>query len=109
MNKGKNKVKFYRLLEVLKHYSNQENPLTRKETNIYMKTKGYDEIKDNRTIDGYIRNLIKLGYDIEVIEKNKNYKAYYLASHDFEVHEISILSGCIYASKFITKKKVLSL
>lgn len=105
MNKGKNNEKFYLLLEILKEYSDQDNVLTCKDINIHLNNKGYEQIKDNRTIDGYVRNLIKLGHDIEVIEKNKNYKAYYLASHEFEAHEIRILSDCIYASKFITKKK----
>lgn len=105
MNKGKNIEKFYLLLEILKEYSDQDHPLTRKEINMHMKNKGYEQIKDNRTIDGYVRNLRNFGHDIDVIEENKNYKAYYLASHELETHEIRILSDCIYASKFITKKK----
>ena len=105
MNKSKNNEKFHTLLKILKKYSNKENPLTRREINMYMKNEGYDEIKDLRTINRYIIDLINLGYDIEIIEKNKNYKAYYLASYEFDPHEIKILSDCIYASKFITKKK----
>lgn len=100
-----NKEKFHILLEILIEYSNEDNILTAKDINTYMKIKGYEPIKDNRTINKYIRKLMSLGYDIEIIENNNNYKGYYMASHHLEPYEIKLLSNCIYASKFITRKK----
>ncbi|RDY28418.1 WYL domain-containing protein [Romboutsia weinsteinii] len=100
-----NHIKFYTLIEILKKYSNEENILTKKEIDILMIKKGIQPINDSRTISKYINDLIKLGFDIEIIEKNNNFKGYYMVHHEFEPYELRILADCIYASKFITKKK----
>lgn len=100
-----NHIKFYILMEILKQYSDEENILSKKDIDRYMKENGYEPIKDNRTVHRYIEDMIKLGLDIEIIEKDNNYKGYYMVSHELEPYELRILSDCIYASKFITKKK----
>lgn len=100
-----NHIKFYILIEILKQYSDEDNILSKKDIDRYMKEKGYDPIGDKRTVHRYIQDLIKLGLDIEIVEKNNNYKGYYMISHEFEQYELRILADCVYSSKFITKKK----
>lgn len=100
-----NHIKFYRLIEVLKQYSDEKNILSKKDIDRYMKEKGYDPIVDKRTVHRYIQDLIELGLDIEIVEKNNNYKGYYMNSHEFELCELRILADCVYANKFITKNK----
>ena len=99
-----NNIKFYILGEILRNYSDEENILTLKEINKYMTEKNIEEIKDLRTLNRYIENLQYVGFDIQEGTKDKS-KGYYVASREFEPHEIRILSDCVRSSKFISKDK----
>ena len=88
------------VLNILKEYSDESNPLTQKE----IKEKLYNIYGvecDRKTIAEKIDSLIFAGYDVEKVASG----GCYLGEREFEPSEISFLIDAVFSSKAIDSKK----
>lgn len=95
------KIKLLYLLDILKKYSDEQNPLTTNEILDYLKK--YDVESERKSIYSDIEVLRQFGMDI--IDTRVPKRGYYLAEREFEVPEIYLLTDAVQAAGFITPKK----
>lgn len=93
------------ILNVLKKYSNEENPISSNKIGELI-SEEYDVTIDSRTIRRNIELLIqKFGYDIETWQENK--KGYFIRTDpdkDFELGELSMIINTFAYSNFLPDK-----
>ena len=88
------------LLEILKEYSDGDNIL--KMSDIIHKMKhDYGLSVDRRTVYSCVAVLSEMGYDISVPDENG--QGYYLASREFDVSEVRLMTDSIYFNPGITE------
>lgn len=88
------------VLEILKEYSDSDNIL--KMSDIIHKMKhDYGLSIDRRTVHSCVAVLTEMGYDISTPDENDG-KGFYLASREFDVSEVRLLTDSIYSNPGIT-------
>lgn len=80
------------LWEILNEYSDCDNILRMSDI-IYKMKHDYDLSVDRRTVYSCIAVLTEMGYDISIPDENG--RGYYLASRDFDVSEIRLLTDSV--------------
>ena len=95
------KLKILYIVNILKEYSDEENPLNATEICDYLEKYGIRA--ERKAIYDDIENLIYYGYDI--IKTRGKKSGYFLASREFELPEIYLLTDAVQAADFITPKK----
>lgn len=94
------KLKILYVLDILKKYSDEQNPVTSNEICEYLDQVGIPA--ERKSVYKDIEALIDYGYDIIY---SQSPKGYFLASREFEEPEIFLLSDAVRTAKFITPKK----
>ena len=95
------KVKLLYIIKILTEFTDDEHPLSA--TEICEKLAAYDVTAERKAIYDDIECLISYGYDIIQTRVPKN--GYFLASRDFELPEVFLLSDAVRTAKFISEKK----
>lgn len=95
------KVKLLYIIKILNELTDEEHPLSA--TQICEKLASYGVTAERKAIYDDIECLISFGYDIIQTRVPKN--GYFLASRDFELPEIFLLSDAVRTAKFISEKK----
>ena len=95
------KIKIVALLNILKEQTDENNPLNAQEICSKLNEMGIDA--ERKSIYGDIEELNNFGYDI--IHTRTPKAGYYLASRDFEIPEVYLLTDAVCAASFITVKK----
>lgn len=90
------------IYEILRKYSDENNPLTRKEIESFLSL-NYDISFNRNTFTEYIHEMQNLDMDIFIENENINGKIYryYLGERTFEKSEIHLLCNAVYATHFI--------
>lgn len=94
-------IKTVALLDILKKYSDEENPINALEIAEKLKSMGIEA--ERKSVYRNIDALIDYGYDI--ISTRTPRVGYYLAEKVFELPEIYLLTDAVQAASFITVKK----
>ena len=103
MPKGKNqKFKLYYLARIMVEKTDETHYITMPE--IMEQLARYEVTADRKSIYNDLRDLEKLGIEVEGEPVGKGYH-YHVISHQFELPELKLLVDAIQSSKFITKKK----
>ena len=103
MSRGKNqKFKLYYLAKIMLEKTDEEHYITMPE--IMAQLGRYDVTADRKSIYSDLRDLEKLGIEVEGEPIGKGYH-YYVINRQFELPELKLLVDSIQASKFITEKK----
>ena len=103
MSRGKNqKFKLYYLAKIMLEKTDEEHYITMPE--IMAQLGRYDVTADRKSIYSDLRDLEKLGIEVEGEPIGKGYH-YHVINHQFELPELKLLVDSIQASKFITEKK----
>lgn len=103
MPKGKNqKFKLYYLAKIMVEKTDETHYITMPE--IMEQLARYEVTADRKSIYNDLRDLEKLGIEVEGEPVGKGYH-YHVISHQFELPELKLLVDAIQSSKFITKKK----
>lgn len=103
MSRGKNqKFKLYYLAKIMLEKTDEEHYITMPE--IMEQLGRYDVTADRKSIYSDLRDLEKLGIEVEGEPIGKGYH-YYVINRQFELPELKLLVDSIQASKFITEKK----
>jgi len=105
-NQSKQKIKLLYLMEVLLSKTDEKVRLTTQDLIDYLASKDIEV--ERKTIFADIATLKEFGLDIEV-SKTKENGGYYVASRDFELPEIKLITEAILSSRFISVKKSKSL
>jgi len=106
MSRGKNqKFKLYYLAKIMLEKTDEEHYITMPE--IMAQLGRYDVTADRKSIYSDLRDLEKLGIEVEGEPIGKGYH-YHVINHQFELPELKLLVDSIQASKFITEKKRIS-
>ena len=95
------KLKILYIVDILKEYSDEEHPLNATEICNYLGKYGIRA--ERKAIYDDIENLIDYGFDIIKTKGKKS--GYFLASREFEIPEIYLLTDAVQAADFITPKK----
>lgn len=95
------KIKIVAILDILKSETDENNPLSAEE--LCSRLAEMDITSERKSIYGDIDALIDYGYDI--IHTRTPKSGYYLASRDFELPEVYLLTDAVQAASFITVKK----
>ncbi|MBO4468213.1 MAG: WYL domain-containing protein, partial [Clostridia bacterium] len=95
------KLKLLYIIEILKHYTDEDHPLSALEICDKLEQKGISA--ERKAIYSDIENLVNFGYDVIFTRVPK--PGYFLASREFETPEIYLLCDAIRTAKFITPKK----
>ena len=95
------KVKLLYIIKILTEFTDEQHPLSA--TEICDRLAAYDITAERKAIYDDINCLIDFGYDIVQTRVPKN--GYFLASRDFELPEIFLLSDAVRTAKFISEKK----
>ena len=95
------KLKILYIIDILKKYSDEDHPLSAKEICSYLED--YDISAERKAIYDDIENLIFYGFDI--IKTRTPKSGVFLASRDFEIPEIYLLTDAVQSADFITPKK----
>ncbi len=95
------KIKIICTLDILKKYSDEDHPITA--TEICEKLSAMGVTAERKSVYDDIANLIDYGYDI--IRASSPKRGFFLASREFEVPEIYLLTDAVRTAKFITPKK----
>ena len=95
------KIKIVCTLDILKKYSDEDHPITA--TEICEKLSAMGVTAERKSVYDDITNLIDYGYDI--IRASSPKRGFFLASREFEVPEIYLLTDAVRTAKFITPKK----
>ncbi len=100
------KIKLLKLYELLKLYSDEENPLSTNQLCAMLKAEGIP--CDRRTLSIDIDVLNAGGF--EVLKRRTRYaNLYYIVDRQFDIAEIKILIDAIQAASFITSSKTKAL
>ncbi len=94
------KVKILYVLDILRKYSDEENPLTANEICEYLSQQGIEA--ERKSVYADIEALTDFGYDII---RSFSPKGFFLGSREFEEAEIYLLSDAVRTAKFISPKK----
>ncbi len=95
------KLKILYIVDILRKYSDEEHPLNATEICRYLEE--YDIFAERKAIYDDLENLIFYGFDII---KTKSPKAgVFLASREFELPELYLLTDAVQSADFITPKK----
>ena len=105
-NQSKQKIKLLYLMEVLLSKTDDKVRLSTQDLIDYLKDRDIEV--ERKTIFADIATLKEFGLDIEV-SKTKENGGYYVASRDFELPEIKLITEAILSSRFISVKKSKSL
>lgn len=95
------KIKIVALLDILKNETDENNPLSAED--ICERLAEMDITAERKAIYSDIEALNDYGYDILHTRGIKS--GYYLASRDFELPEVYLLTDAVQAASFITVKK----
>ena len=95
------KLKILYIIDILKEFSDEENPLTA--TEICDRLAIYGVKAERKAIYDDIDNLIYYGFDI--IKTRGKKSGYFLASREFELPELYLLTDAVQSADFITPKK----
>ena len=95
------KLKILYIVDILRKFSDEENPINASE--ICDKLGEYGIKAERKAIYDDIENLIFYGYDI--IKTRTPKAGYFLASREFELPEIYLLTDAVQSADFITPKK----
>ena len=103
MPKGTNqKFKLYRLAQIMLEKTDDEHYITMPEIMKALAT--YEVTADRKSIYNDLRDLEKLGIEVEGAPVGKGYH-YHVVSRPFELPELKLLVDAIQSSKFITERK----
>lgn len=94
------KLKVLYVLDILRKYSDEENPLTANEICEYLSQQGI--VAERKSVYADIEALTDFGYDII---RSFSPKGFFLGSREFEEAEIYLLSDAVRTAKFISPKK----
>lgn len=95
------KIKLLHIIDILKHYTDEEHPLSANDICDKLATVGVTA--ERKAIYDDIECLIDFGYDIIKTRTPKN--GYFLGERDFEIPEIYLLCDAVRTAKFISTKK----
>lgn len=95
------KLKILYIVDILKKYSDEEHPLNATEICNYLEDYGINA--ERKAIYDDIENLIFYGYDI--IKTRSPRSGVFLASREFELPELYLLTDAVQSADFITPKK----
>ncbi len=95
------KIKIVALLDILKNESDEEHPISAEYICTRLSSMGISA--ERKSVYGDIAALIDYGYDI--IHTRTPSAGYYLASREFELPEVYLLTDAAQAASFITVKK----
>ena len=98
---ARQKLKPLYILEILRKYSDEENPLTANEICELLEQEGISA--ERKSVYGDIDALCEYGYDI--IRSFTPKRGFFLASREFEEAEIYLLCDAVRTAKFISPKK----
>ena len=98
---GGSKIKILYILEILRKYSDEAHPLSSGE--IIEKLLSYGVTCERKSLYSDIELLQVAGYDIINTKTPKS--GYFLASREFELPEVFLLSDAVRTAKFISEKK----
>ena len=87
------------ILKILEEYSDGDNILRMSDI-IHKMERDYGLSIDRRTVYSCIAVLSEMGYDISIPEENG--QGYYLASREFDVSEVRLMTDSIYSNPGIT-------
>jgi predicted DNA-binding transcriptional regulator YafY len=94
------KLKPIAVLEVLREYSDEENPITATEICEFLAERGITA--ERKSVYADIEALTDYGYDIV---RSYSPKGFFLGNREFEEAEICLLSDAVRTAKFISPKK----
>lgn len=94
------KLKILYVLDILKKYSDEENPITANEICSRLEENGISA--ERKSVYADIEALCDMGYDIM---RSFSPKGFFMASREFEEPEIYLLSDAVRTAKFISPKK----
>lgn len=100
--KNNQKIKLLKLHEILKEETDEQHPLTTRETCSRINDLGIT--CDRRTLSKDVELLNDYGYEIMSTMKGRQ-KAYYIEDRSFSTPELKILIDAVQAAAFITEKK----
>ncbi len=95
------KLKILYIIDILKKYSDEEHPINATEICNYLAHYGIEA--ERKAIYDDLDNLISYGFDI--IKTRTPRSGVFLASREFEIPEIYLLTDAVQAADFITPKK----
>lgn len=95
------KLKILYIIDILRKYSDEEHPINASE--ICDRLAEYDITAERKAIYDDIDNLVSYGFDI--IKTRTPRSGYFLASREFELPEIYLLTDAVQSADFITPKK----
>lgn len=95
------RVKYVKILEILKQESDEYKPLTT--TEIIEKLKARGVVVDRKILYEDIKVLNEIGYEIMCNRAKQN--EYYIVDRQFDVPELRILMDAVQAASFIPEKK----
>lgn len=95
------KIKLLRILEILRMYSDEDNPMTTKEIISKLNEQGIECARKSLYDDIDILN--EYGYEILCIKSTQN--RYYIVDRTFDIPELKILLDAVQSASFITEKK----
>lgn len=95
------KLKILYIVDILRKYSDEEHPLNATEICHYLQD--YDIYAERKAIYDDLENLIDYGFDI--IKTRSPRAGVFLASREFELPELYLLTDAVQAADFITPKK----
>ena len=95
------KLKILYILDYLQQYSHENHYVTANE--LIQMLKKHDISCDRKTVYSDVAALQQYGVDI-ISEPGKN-GGYYIASRNFETHELKLLIDAVQSSRFLTEKK----
>lgn len=100
------KIKLFRIWEILKQDSDENNPLTTNQ--ILEKLSESGIVCDRRTLYQDIAILNSYGYEV-ICKKGQHSNGYYVIDRSFDVPELRILIDAVQAASFISPKKTAEL
>ncbi len=99
--RSEQKLKLLYIIDILRHSTDEDHPISAPE--ICKKLAANGITAERKAIYGDIETLIDFGYDI--IKTRVPKAGYFLASREFEVPEIYLLSDAVRTARFISAKK----
>lgn len=95
------KLKLLYIVDILRKYSDEDHPISAAE--ICSKLSLFNVTAERKSVYNDIEQLIFYGYDI--IKTRTPKTGFFLASREFEIPEISLLTDAVKTAKFISAKK----
>lgn len=104
MAKGSNqKLKILRILDLMRERTDEEHPLTIEQIMAALEAQGL-EVRDRKSVYADLEELKMYGADLVGERRGKAF-VYYLASRDFELPELKLLTDAVQSARFITPEK----